>query len=181
MRKKLLAFLTILAILDLILFMAAIATAANTKMSTFSNADYKFQFKYPSQWESDLNKQTNVSAKYGLSLLNYDHLKGKNTETQVYVLKNKQNKKLDDFLLSGKLKSKEYIARTKKTYNSLDMLLVGYEYDPPQWGIIKYEIEAMVKLSNDMFVYIQIAAMKAMDGDELSKIVENILSSFKKI
>ncbi len=179
MTRKCLFFGIILIILILI-NLNHLSVMAGASSSTLSNPDYSFQMEYPSGWESNLDQQTNIIGICGLSLLNYDQLKGKDTETRVYVLKNDQSKNLDDFFLSGKLNSKEFIAREKKTYNSLDMLVVGYEYDPPAWGLVKYEVEAMIEVSKDIFVYIQISAMKSIDGSELNTIVESLLSSFKK-
>ena len=51
------------------------------------------------------------------------------------------------------------------------MLLVGYEYDPPAWGLIKYEIGAMVALSNDIFIYVQMSGSKSIGGNGLKRIV----------
>jgi hypothetical protein len=158
---------------------SVVAASAAPGTSILKNSEHNFQLEYPSDWKSHLNKKTNVIGIYGLPLLNYDQLKGTSTETRVYVLRNEPKKSLDDFFLSGKLKSKEFISRNKRSYNDLEVLLVGYEYDPPQWKIIKYEIEAMVKISEDVFVYIQIAGVKSLAGNELKKIVESILSSFR--
>jgi hypothetical protein len=48
---------------------------------------------------------------------------------------------LNGFLTSGKLKSKEFIKRTETSITGMDAVLHGYEYSPPQYGIIKYEVE----------------------------------------
>jgi len=155
------------------------ATAGDS-WSTLSNEAQGYDMAYPSDWKVSTNKDTNVIGIYKLSLLNYDVFKSDKMEMRVYTLGNPDKMPVNGFLTSGKLKSKEFIKRTETSVTDMAAVLHGYEYTPPQYGIIKYEVEIMIALSPEKMAYVQIFATKSVSDSELKSVVEKVMENFKK-
>jgi hypothetical protein len=115
--------------------------AAGDIWSTLRNDAQGYVVAYPSGWKVSLSEDTNVIGIYKLSRLSYDVFKSDAMEMRVYTLGNPDKKPVNGFLTSGKLKSKEFIKQTETSITGMDAVLHGYEYSPPQYGIIKYEVE----------------------------------------
>jgi len=148
--------------------------------STLRNDAKGYEVVHPSDWKVSLNKDTNVIGIYKLSRLSYDVFKSDMMEMRVYTLGNPERKPVNGFLTSGKLKSREFIKRTETSITDMAAVLHGYEYTPPQYGIIKYEVEMMIALSPEKMAYVQIFATKSVSDSELKSVVEKVMENFKK-
>ena len=169
----------IAAICGFMLGVWCLQAAAGDGWSTSRNDAQGYEVAHPSDWEVSLEKDTNMIGIYTLSLLRFDAFKSDVMELRVYTLANPEKKPVDGFLTSGKMKSKEYIKRTEPSINGMDAVLVGYEYTPPQYGIIKYEVEMMIALSPEKMAYVQICATKSVRDSELKSVVEKVMENFK--
>lgn len=154
--------------------------AAGDSLSTLRNDAQGYVVAYPSGWKVSLNEDTNVTGIYKLSRLSYDVFKSDVMEMRVYTLGNPDKKPVNGFLTSGKLKGKEFIKRTETSITGMDVVLHGYEYTPPQYGIIKYEVEMMIALSPEKMAYVQICATTSVSDSELKSVVEKFMENFKK-
>jgi len=170
----------IAAIYGFILGIWCLQATAGDGWSTLKNDPQGYEVPHPYDWEVSLDKDTNVIGIYTLSLLSFDAFKSDVMEMRVYTLGNPEKKPVEGFLTSGKMKSKEYIKRTEASINGMDAVWVGYEYTPPQYGIIKYEVEMMIALSPAKMAYVQICATKSVSDSELKSIVEKVIEGFKK-
>ena len=154
---------------------------AGDSWSTLRNDAQGYEVAHPSAWKVSLNKDTNVIGIYKLARLSYDVFKSDTMEMRVYTLDNPERKPVNGFLTSGKLKSKEFIKRTETSITEMGAVLHGYEYTPPQFGIIKYEVEMMIALSPEKMAYIQIFATKSVSDSDIKSVVEKVMENFKKI
>ena len=168
------------AIYSFILGVWCLQAAAGDGWSTLRNDAQGYVVAYPSGWKVSLNEDTNVTGIYKLSRLSYDVFKSDMMEMRVYTLGNPDKKPVNGFLTSGKLKSKEFIKRTETSITGMDVVLHGHEYTPPQYGIIKYEVEMMIALSPEKMAYVQICATTSVSDSELKSVVEKFMENFKK-
>ena len=156
-------------------------TLADEDWVTFQKTEYGFQFKHPSNWNIELDKQPNVLGCHGLPKLNCDFIGCEEITIMLYVLENDKGKSINDFFTAGKVSGEVIMERQNRVENGLEILVVGYEYDPPIWGAISYEAEAMVELSPETFVYMQFLGTKGIELDYLLSTIDKILASIKSI
>ena len=154
---------------------------AKTERSITRSMNYGFEINYPGNWKINLNPETDVQTIHGLPVLDYVELKNKNIEVRVYTLKNVENKTIDSFSLQTETDTKYFMKRFQKSINGLNILQAEYEYDPPKRDIVKNELEAMIELKRDKFLYMQIAAPNNVDRNDLLNTFNMVLSSVKPI
>ena len=161
--------------------------AKPAKMKTLIDEEHGFKLEHPDTWIVNTLDDPNLTGKYGLDLIKAYQIKDpeKKFELRVYVLGNPDKKDVNDFLTTKKESKKstvEYvIPRTYHEDPSVPYVEAGYSYDPPQWGLIKAEIESMHALTTDKFVYMQLSVAKnAGDYVDIAKALSASFSTTNK-
>jgi hypothetical protein len=140
----------------------------SAKPKILTDDEHGFKLEIPDTWTVNTEDNPNLTGKYDLDLIKAYQIKDpeKKYELRVYVLSNPEKKSINDFLTVKKELKKsvvEYvIPRTVHEDASVPYVEVGYSYDPPQWGLIKAEIESMHALAPDKFVYMQLSVAKSV-------------------
>lgn len=154
---------------------------AKAERSTSRSMNYGFEINYPGNWEINPNRETDVQTIHGLPVLDYAELKNKNIEVRLYTLKNVENKTIDYFSFQRESDTKHFIKRFLKSINGLNILQVEYEYNPSKRDIIKNELEAMIELTKDKFLCMQINARNNVGRNDILNTFNMVLSSLKPI
>ena len=154
---------------------------AKAKRSISRSVNYGFEINYPGNWIVNPNIDPGAQTIHGLPVLDYVELKNKNIEVRVYTLKNVEGKTINSFSNQRDKNTTYVIKPFYKSINELNILQAENVYEPSKREIIENELEAMIELTKDKFLCMQINAQNNVGRYDLLNTFNMVLSSLKPI
>ena len=141
-----------------------IAVPAAAQWQEFTDGEYGLTFRIPADWTISTPDPDPIAI-YDLPILKYYAMSAPTDSMalRLYFLDNPAETPLVSFLTVPRAGSVIVITRHVEVVGGLNILQVGYEYDPPVFGGIAVEVENLIERTPAIFAYLQLAAAPGQD------------------